>query len=125
MQVWVERWMARLPLPLSDADRDGGFWWELSMRQVEVSRTLVFGGGCHARAFFENVVFKLADQRPDLLTGGARLAVGAQLMSTPAPNSQFPPGSWQAAAGTLCPGRRTARHLKHPAGPPGRPAGDA
>jgi hypothetical protein len=53
VQVWFERWMARLPLPLTAADRDGGFWWELSMRQVETSRTLVFDGDCHARAFFE------------------------------------------------------------------------
>ena len=33
---------ARLPLPLGTADRDAGYWWELSMRQVETSRTLVF-----------------------------------------------------------------------------------
>jgi hypothetical protein len=37
--VWFERWMARIPLPLTPADRHAGFWWELSMRQVEVSRT--------------------------------------------------------------------------------------
>jgi hypothetical protein len=53
VQVWFERWMAAIPLPLTDADRDAGFWWELSMRQIEVSRTLVFDDGCHARAFFE------------------------------------------------------------------------
>jgi hypothetical protein len=53
VQVWFERWMARLPLPLTAADRDAGFWWELSMRQIETSRTLVFDGDCHARAFFE------------------------------------------------------------------------
>jgi hypothetical protein len=51
--VWFERWMAILPLPLTPADRDAGFWWELSMRQIEVSRTLVFDQDCHARAFFE------------------------------------------------------------------------
>jgi hypothetical protein len=51
--VWFERWMARLPLPLTPADRDAGFWWELSMRQIEVSRTLVFDDDCRARAFFE------------------------------------------------------------------------
>ena len=51
--VWFERWMARIPLPLTAADRDAGFWWQLSMRQIEVSRTLVFDDGCHARAFFE------------------------------------------------------------------------
>jgi hypothetical protein len=53
VQVWFERWMARLPLPLTDADRDGGYWRELSMRQAETSRTLVFDGDCQARAFFE------------------------------------------------------------------------
>jgi hypothetical protein len=53
VQVWFERWMARIPLPLEDDDRDAGYWWELSMRQVETSRTLVFDQDCHARAFFE------------------------------------------------------------------------
>jgi hypothetical protein len=53
IKVWFERWMATLPLPLTTADRDGGFWWDLSMRQIEVSRTLVFDDDCHARAFFE------------------------------------------------------------------------
>src|SRR3954447_11989625 len=42
LTVFFERWMARLPLPLTAADRDGGYWWELSMRQIEVSRTIVF-----------------------------------------------------------------------------------
>jgi hypothetical protein len=53
VQVWFERWMSRVPLPLTDADREAGFWWELSMRQIETSRTLVFDGDVHARAFFE------------------------------------------------------------------------
>lgn len=53
VRVWFERWMARFPLPLTDADRDAGFWWELSMRQIEVSRTLIFDHDVHARAFFE------------------------------------------------------------------------
>jgi hypothetical protein len=53
VRVWFERWMSRFPLPLTDADRDAGFWWELSMRQIEVSRTLIFDHDVHARAFFE------------------------------------------------------------------------
>jgi len=53
VQAWFDRWMARLPLPLTAADRDAGFWWELSMRQIETSRTLVFDDDVHARAFFE------------------------------------------------------------------------
>ena len=53
--------MARIPLPLTGEDRDAGFWWELSMRQVETSRTLVFDGDCHARAFFEALLCENMD----------------------------------------------------------------
>src|SRR5271165_2403808 len=61
VQVWFQRWMARIPLPLDDADRDAGYWWELSMRQVETSRTLVFDGDVHARAFFEALLCENMD----------------------------------------------------------------
>jgi len=61
VQVWFERWMARIPLPLTGADRDAGYWWELSMRQTETSRTLVFDGDCHARAFFEALLCENMD----------------------------------------------------------------
>jgi hypothetical protein len=61
VQVWFERWMARIPLPLDDADRDAGYWWELSMRQIETSRTLVFDDDCHARAFFEALLCENMD----------------------------------------------------------------
>ena len=61
VQVWFERWMAKLPLPLTGADRDAGYWWELSMRQVETSRTLVFDGDVHARAFFEALLCENMD----------------------------------------------------------------
>ena len=54
--VFAERWWSRLPLPLTDADRAGGYWWELSMRQVETSRTLVFDAPRRARGFFEALV---------------------------------------------------------------------
>jgi hypothetical protein len=53
VQVFCERWWARLPLPLTDADRAGGYWWDIAMRQVEVSRTIVFTAPRHARGFFE------------------------------------------------------------------------
>jgi hypothetical protein len=61
VQVWFERWMAKIPLPLTDADRAAGYWWELSMRQVETSRTLVFDGDVHARAFFEALLCENMD----------------------------------------------------------------
>jgi hypothetical protein len=50
---FCERWWARLPLPLTAADRAAGYWWDIAMRQVEVSRTLVFDQPRHARGFFE------------------------------------------------------------------------
>lgn len=50
---FCERWWSRLPLPLTDADRAGGYWWDIAMRQVEVSRTIVFDRPHNARGFFE------------------------------------------------------------------------
>jgi hypothetical protein len=61
IQVWFERWMARIPLPLTSADRDSGFWWDLSMRQIETSRTLVFDDDVHARSFFEALLVENMD----------------------------------------------------------------
>ncbi|HZE14632.1 MAG TPA: hypothetical protein VE197_02380 [Mycobacterium sp.] len=64
--VFFARWMSQLPLPLTAADRAAGYWWELSMRQIEVSRTLVFDAPRHARSFFEALVADNLDiGRPD------------------------------------------------------------
>jgi hypothetical protein len=64
--VFFERWMSILPLPLTDADRDAGYWWELSMRQIETSRTIVFDAPRRARAFFQALVADNLDiGRPD------------------------------------------------------------
>ena len=35
IRVFAERWWSILPLPLTEHDRAGGYWWELSMRQIE------------------------------------------------------------------------------------------
>ena len=51
--MFCQRWWSRLPLPLTDADRTGGYWWDIAMRQVEVSRTIVFDRPRQARGFFE------------------------------------------------------------------------
>jgi hypothetical protein len=56
IQGFFDRWLARLPLPLGPADRSSGYWWELSMRQVEVSKTMVFDCPRNGRAFFEALV---------------------------------------------------------------------
>jgi hypothetical protein len=41
IEGFFARWSALIPTPFTDADRRAGYFWELSMRQVEVSRTLV------------------------------------------------------------------------------------
>jgi hypothetical protein len=56
IEVFAQRWLHRLPLPLGADDRRAGYWWEISMRQVEVSRTLVFDAPRRARAFFEALI---------------------------------------------------------------------
>jgi hypothetical protein len=68
IEVFFQRWLHRLPLPLGPADRDAGWWWELSMAQVEVSRTIVFTQPRHARRFFDALVTDNLDLgRPDTL----------------------------------------------------------
>ena len=56
VQAFFDRWAAFIPTPLTPSDRAAGYWWELSMRQVEVSRTLVFDDPRRARTFFESLV---------------------------------------------------------------------
>lgn len=66
VRVFAERWWARLPLPLTATDRAAGYWWDLSMRQVEFSRTIVFTAPRHARGFFEALIADNLDLgRPD------------------------------------------------------------
>jgi len=66
IQAFFDRWIARIPTPLTEVDRSAGYWWELSLRQVEVSRTVVFDAPRRARAFFEAMVADNLDLgRPD------------------------------------------------------------
>ena len=68
IEGFFDRWMSVLPLPLTEHDRQAGYWWELSMRQIEVSRTLVFDVPRRARAFFEALVSDNLDLgRPDVV----------------------------------------------------------
>jgi hypothetical protein len=41
IEVFAQRWLHRLPMPFTRADQRAGYWWEISMCQVEVSRTIV------------------------------------------------------------------------------------
>ena len=56
--IWrfFDHWSGIIPTPFTPADRAAGYWWELSMRQVEVSKTLVFDDPRRARGFFEALV---------------------------------------------------------------------
>ena len=66
VQAFFDRWIAAIPTPFTAADRAAGYWWELSMRQVEVSRTLVFDDPRRARGFFEALVAdNIGIGRPD------------------------------------------------------------
>ena len=66
IQAFFDRWMAVIPTPLGAEDRDAGYWWDLSMRQTEVSRTLVFDAPRRARSFFEALVSdNIGIGRPD------------------------------------------------------------
>jgi predicted MarR family transcription regulator len=68
IQGFVNRWLAVLPVPLTPAEEAAGYWWELSMRQVETSRTIVFDQPRRARAFTEALLVDNLDiGRPDTI----------------------------------------------------------
>ncbi len=56
VQAFFDRWITTFPTPLTTADRSAGYWWELSVRQLEVSKTLVIDDPRQARGFFEALV---------------------------------------------------------------------
>lgn len=56
IQRFFDRWIETIPTPFDVDDRLAGYWWELYVRQVEISRTLVFDAPRRARAFFESLV---------------------------------------------------------------------
>lgn len=80
IEAFAEHWFAVLPLPLTDADCAAGYWWEISMRQVEVSRTIVFTAPRHARGFFEALVADNLDigrpEQVELIFAGRRVRPG-------------------------------------------------
>ncbi|HEX6988972.1 MAG TPA: hypothetical protein VF282_05835 [Bacillota bacterium] len=97
VQDWFDRWTARVPLPLAGADRDGGFWWELPVRQAGTSRTLVFDAGVHARAFFESLLRENMDLgRPENAELLFRRKEVRGFRSDP------PPGGFKTKTGQYC-----------------------
>jgi hypothetical protein len=66
LQAFFDKWVERLPMPLSVADRQAGYAHRLSIWQLEVSRTQVFDDPVHGREFFEAVIQENLDLgRPD------------------------------------------------------------
>lgn len=64
--AFFTRWQAQLPLPLSAAHQAAGFTYQLSILQMEVSRTQVFDRPLRGREFFESVIRENLDLgRPD------------------------------------------------------------
>lgn len=64
--AFVQKWLARLPLPLTPEDRRAGYDWRFSVWQAEVSRTQVFAKPVQGRQFFEEVIRENLDLgRPD------------------------------------------------------------
>lgn len=54
--AFLNRWMQRLPFPLSPLDRQAGFAPRLSVIQMEYSLTQVLDRPVHGREFFEEVI---------------------------------------------------------------------
>jgi hypothetical protein len=55
-QTCLDRWLAVVPLPLGPRDRAAGFGYQMSILQLEVSRTQVFDRPLRGREFFEEVI---------------------------------------------------------------------
>jgi hypothetical protein len=63
---FLDKWLTRLPLPLTNEDRTAGYDYRLSIWQMEISRTQVFDAPVHGREFFEEVIRENLDLgRPD------------------------------------------------------------
>ena len=56
VQRFFDRWVTRLPWPLTAADRRAGYRHRLSIWQLEVSRTQVFDRPIQGRRFFEAAI---------------------------------------------------------------------
>jgi hypothetical protein len=93
VQGFFDRWIDVIPTPFTASDRAAGYWWELSMRQVEVSRTIVFDDPRRARVFFEALVTdNIAIGRPEAVA----IVFGRQVRKTtkePFSTRVFTPGT--------------------------------
>jgi len=66
VQAFFDKWVARLPWPLTPTDQQAGYQHRLSIWQMEVSQTHVFTRPVRGREFFEQVIRENLDLgRPD------------------------------------------------------------
>jgi hypothetical protein len=66
IQALLDKWLAILPNPFTDADRDAGYRYQLSILQAEFSLTQMLDAPVSGRVFFEQVIRdNLAIGRPD------------------------------------------------------------
>ncbi len=66
VQAFFDRWVDQLPWPLTAAERAAGYRHQLSIWQLEVSRTQVFLDAAQGRALVENLIRENLDLgRPD------------------------------------------------------------
>lgn len=66
IQAFFEKWQARLPWRLTEADQQAGYRYRLSVWQVEFSRTQVFRDPAQGRQWFEAIIRDNLDVgRPD------------------------------------------------------------
>ena len=52
----LEKWLKILPDPFTDADRDAGYRYDISMLQAEFSLTQMLDAPVTGRIFFEHVI---------------------------------------------------------------------
>ena len=66
IQAFFDKWVERLPFPLSQQDRQAGYSHRLSVWQLEVSHTQIFAEPVQGRQFFETLIRENLDLgRPD------------------------------------------------------------
>lgn len=56
LRAGIDRWLSWLPSPLIPADRQAGFGYDFSIRQLEISDTAVFDAPRRGRAWFEATI---------------------------------------------------------------------
>jgi len=87
VQAFFDRWVERLPWPLTSVDRAAGYRHRLSLWQVEVSLTQIFHEPVYGRRWFEAILRENLDLgRPDRVS---LLFPTRMTRATPPPNRGY------------------------------------